>query len=306
MAATLSEGGWSKLKKDLRPALAHALSQWKDYAGILVGVSITALALDLFLVPHRIAAGGASGLATILHVLFRLPVGLTILAINIPLLLASIRTFGRHFGAKTIFGTFALSLMVDIGAMFLKHPLTQNPVLAALYGGVVAGIGMGLTFRFNGTTGGTDLAARLLNHYTPLSIGRALLIIDMSVIILAGFAFRDPDLALYALIAVFVTSKAIDTLLEGADFAKAAFIVTERPDEITQAVFTNLGRGVTALQGRGGYTGMDRQVLLCVVGRSEQNRLREIIGSLDPHAFVIFTAAHEVLGEGFKAFDVKY
>lgn len=294
------------MRRSLRPAVARVLSQWKDYVGITVGVSITALALDLFLVPHRIAAGGASGLATILHFLFHWPVGLTILAINIPLLLASVRTFGRHFGAKTLFGTFALSILVDVGAGIFRHPLTQNPVLASLYGGVVAGIGMGITFRFNGTTGGTDLAARLLNHHTPLSIGRALLLIDMSVIILAGFAFHDPDLALYALIAVFVTSKAIDTLLEGADFAKAAFIVTDRPDQITQEVFSSLGRGVTALQGRGGYTGKERQVLLCVVGRSEQNRLREIIGSLDPGAFVIFTAAHEVLGEGFKEFGVRY
>lgn len=280
----------------------------RDYAGIFVGVTVTALALDWFLVPNRIAAGGVSGIATVLHFALkgRIPVGLTMLVLNIPLFWASVRTFGGRFGAKTLFGTIVLSLMVDLLAVFIRAPLTDNLLLAALYGGVGAGLGMGLTFRFNGTTGGTDLGARLLNHFTSLSVGRALMIIDAGVIVLAGIVFEQADLALYALITVFITSKAIDTLLEGPDFAKAAFIITGRADELVEAVFANLGRGVTALEGRGAFTGQNRQVLLCVVGRSEQNRLRETIGAVDPQAFVIFTAAHEVLGEGFKEFGVKY
>lgn len=276
-----------------------------DYVGIFAGVAITALGLDWFLIPNMIAAGGASGLATVIHHLTNLPVGLLMICINVPLFLASVRTFGKHFGAKTIFGTALLSLLIDLLALIIREPLTKDPLLAALYGGVFAGIGMGLTFRFNGTTGGTDIAARLLKRYSSLSVGRALLFIDMAIIILAGIVFRQPDLSLYALITVFVTSKAIDLILEGEDYARAAFIITREADHIVQSVFTVLGRGITTIEGRGAYTGTDRQVLLCVVSRSEQSRLREIVESIDPSAFVIITSAREVFGEGFMEFGAK-
>lgn len=276
-----------------------------DYAGIFAGVAITALALDWFLIPNLIAAGGASGLATVIHHLTNLPVGLLMVLINIPLFLASVRAFGSHFGAKTIFGTAALSILIDMFAGVLPGPLTRDPLLASLYGGVLSGIGIGLTFRFNGTTGGTDIAARLLKKFFSLSIGRALLFIDMAVIILAGLVFRQPDLALYALITVFVSSKAIDLILEGEDYARAAFIITKEADDVVQNIFAVLGRGVTTIEGRGAYTGTDRQVLLCVVSRAEQSRLREIVESTDPKAFVIITSAREVLGEGFMEFGEK-
>ncbi|HBG44181.1 MAG TPA: hypothetical protein DDX03_06750, partial [Firmicutes bacterium] len=172
-------------------------------------------------------------------------------------------------------------------------------------GGVLTGVGIGLTFRFNGTTGGTDIAARLLKKYTSLSVGRALLFIDMAIIILAGLVFRQPDLSLYALITVFVTSKAIDLILEGEDYARAAFIITKDPADIVQNIFAVLGRGVTTIEGRGAYTGTDRQVLLCVVSRAEQSRLREIVEATDPKAFVIITSASEVLGEGFMEFGAN-
>ncbi len=276
-----------------------------DYAGIFAGVAITALALDWFLIPNMIAAGGASGLATVIHHLTKLPVGLLMVLINIPLFLASVRTFGRHFGAKTVFGTALLSILIDLVAIVLPEPLTQDPLLASLYGGVLTGVGIGLTFRFNGTTGGTDIAARLLKKYTSLSVGRALLFIDMAIIILAGLVFRQPDLSLYALITVFVTSKAIDLILEGEDYARAAFIITKDPADIVQNIFAVLGRGVTTIEGRGAYTGPDRQVLLCVVSRAEQSRLREIVEATDPKAFVIITSASEVLGEGFMEFGAN-
>lgn len=276
-----------------------------DYAGIFAGVAITALALDWFLIPNMIAAGGASGLATVIHHLTKLPVGLLMVLINIPLFLASVRTFGRHFGAKTVFGTALLSILIDLVAIMLPEPLTQDPLLASLYGGVLTGVGIGLTFRFNGTTGGTDIAARLLKKYTSLSVGRALLFIDMAIIILAGLVFRQPDLSLYALITVFVTSKAIDLILEGEDYARAAFIITKDPADIVQNIFAVLGRGVTTIEGRGAYTGTDRQVLLCVVSRAEQSRLREIVEATDPKAFVIITSASEVLGEGFMEFGAN-
>ena len=276
-----------------------------DYAGIFAGVAITALALDWFLIPNMIAAGGASGLATVIYHLTNLPVGLLMILINIPLFLASVRTFGGHFGARTIYGTALLSILIDLFVIALPGPLTKDPLLAALYGGVLSGIGIGLTFRFNGTTGGTDIAARLLKKFTGLSIGRALLFIDMAIIILAGIVFRQPDLSLYALITVFVTSRAIDLILEGEDYARAAFIITSEADNIIQNVFAVLGRGITTIEGRGAYTGTDRQVLLCVVSRAEQSRLRTIVESTDPQAFVIITSVREVLGEGFMEFGVK-
>ncbi|NLV91836.1 MAG: YitT family protein [Firmicutes bacterium] len=268
-----------------------------QYLGILFGVFLTALALDWFLIPNKIAAGGVSGLATVIYHVFHLPVGVTMLAINIPLFLLAWRVLGRTFGLRSLVGTVALSVFVDLLEGYL-HPLTGDPLLAAIYGGALAGLGMGLTIRYGGSTGGTDLAAMVAHRLLHTSVGMSLLVIDGLVILLAGLVF-NAELALYALLSILITTKAIDLIQEGQVFGKAAYIISSHPEEIANAVLSELDRGVTGLKGVGKYTGKPREVLFVIVSRHEIQRLKEIVRRYDPQAFIVITDAHEVLGEGF-------
>ena len=242
-----------------------------SYLGISGGVLITAAGLCFFLVPNRIAAGGVSGLATVLLYLANLPMGVTMLLLNIPLFILSMKIIGPMFGVKTLFGSIALSVAVDFMNM-VAFPLTTDPLLAAIYGGVVSGIGLGLAFRFGGSTGGTDMAAQLVARYLPMSVGQALLLVDGIVILLAGTVF-GPELAMYALLAVFVTTKAIDLIQEGQSYAKAVLIISDKADDIAQAVMVQMDRGVTGLPARGLYTNTKREMLLVTVARSEIARV---------------------------------
>ena len=272
-----------------------------DYIGILVGVSITALALVWLLIPNKIAAGGVSGLAIVVYHLWGLPVAITMLLLNLPLFLGSLATFGPRYGVKTLFGTTFISIMIEFWDKVMNLiPLTKDPLLASLYGGVIAGVGMGIAFRFRGTSGGTDLAAQLLNRISGVSVGHSLLLFDGFVIIMAGLAFNSSELALYAIITLFITSKALDAILEGLDYAKAAIIISEQSDVIGERILTELQRGATALFGRGLYSSSNKEIILCVISRAEEVRLKELVKQLDPKAFVIITDVHEVLGEGFK------
>jgi len=272
-----------------------------SYLGVILGGALVALALNWFLVPNRIAAGGVSGLATITHYVFGWPVGVTMLAVNLPLFLASIKVLGPRFGVKTVIGTVATSVLVDLTAPYIT-PLTQDAALAAIYGGVLTGAGIGITFRFGGSTGGTDMAARLLNHYTAISVERSLLIFDGIVIGLAAITF-NPELALYAFLSVFLTSKTIDVMQEGSTYAKGAFIISQRAREIGNRILYELDRGATALKGEGLYTREDREVLFVIVARHEIQQLRELVHREDANAFMVITDVSDVLGEGFRMHD---
>ncbi|HEY8417820.1 MAG TPA: YitT family protein [Limnochordales bacterium] len=285
------QGWWRRRWPTIRSTLVA-------YIGITAGVTAVALGLNWFLVPHRLAAGGVSGLAVVVYHLFGIPVGATMLAINIPLFALAARVLGISTGARSIFGFVALSVVVDALAPHLE-PLTQDPVLAAIYGGVLVGIGVGITYRFGGSTGGTALGARLIHHYLRIGTGRALLLADGFVILAAGIAF-GPELALYALLSVFITIRVVDLLEEGTPHAKAAIIVSDVPERISQLVLHELNRGATALRGRGLYTGRDRDILLVIVSRDEVGRLKQLVRTTDPHAFVVISDVHEALGEGFR------
>jgi uncharacterized membrane-anchored protein YitT (DUF2179 family) len=272
-----------------------------EFAGVTVGVLLIAAGLDMFLIPNKIAAGGVSGIATILHYLTGAPVGAAILALNIPLFAMGIYRLGLRFGFRSFYGTITLSLAVDLLAPVLPAP-TGDILLASLYGGVLTGLGMGLVFRFRGTTGGTDLAAAILRTYIGVNIGKLLFLVDGAVVLAAGFAFRSAELAMYALIAIFITAWLIDLVQSGFSYAKAFLIISERPEEIARAILAGLNRGATAWAAQGVYTGARREVLLSVVNRSEVTRLKDIVHEVDPGAFVILADVHEVLGEGFKEY----
>lgn len=267
----------------------------REYLGVVLGVTITAVGLDWFLIPNRIAAGGVSGLATILFHTAGVPVGLSMLLINVPLFLLALKVLGPHFGVKTLLGVFVLSGAVDALEGVLP-PLTGDPLLAALYGGVVTGLGMGLAFRGGGSTAGTDMAAQILHRLVGVTVGEALLVMDLFVIALGGIFF-NVELALYALLSLFITSKTIDVVQEGRDFAKAAYIISERTTEIGSAVLSRLERGATYWQGRGMFTGQERQVLFVIVNRTELSALKELVQSIDPRAFMVIADVREVLGD---------
>ncbi|WP_418790990.1 YitT family protein [Phosphitispora sp. TUW77] len=275
------------------------LRVFREYFFILIGVTITAVGLDMFLVPNKIAAGGVSGIATIVYYKARFPVGLTMFIINVPLFLAGVRKMGMGFGVRSLFGTATISLAVDLLAPVLPIP-TRDPLLASIYGGIFAGIGIGIVFRNRGTTGGTDLAAAIINNYMKMSVGVVLFMIDASVIIAAGITFRSAELALYALLTVFLTSRVIDIVQEGFGYAKAALIISDNPEAVSEAILNRMDRGVTTLKGKGMYTGTNRDVVFSVVTRAEISILKELVHSIDEKAFVILTDVHEVLGEGFK------
>jgi uncharacterized membrane-anchored protein YitT (DUF2179 family) len=276
----------------------------RDYFWMTVGILLTAFALDSFLIPNRLAAGGLSGLATVIHYEglkfgLTLPVGLQMLAMNVVLLVIGLRARGWRYGAKTIYGTVALSLAIDALAPFAPHLAAHDPLLAVLYGGALIGLGLGLVFKAGGNTGGTDLIAQLLTPHISLGIGQLMVAADALVMAVAAWEF-GPTLALYGFVAVFITGAVVDIVQEGVSVEKAAYIITEKSEEVAALILNELGRGATGLMGRGLYTDTPREVILTVVSRREIDKLKDLVQSVDPTAFLIISDVHEVMGEGFK------
>lgn len=274
-----------------------------DYAQLTIGAGLIATAIDLFLVPNKIVAGGITGIATILHLTINTPVGVVVLLLNIPLFIAGARwTGGLRFAARTIYATAMMSILTDVLAPLVAHiPSITQPLLYTLYGGLLDGIGMGLVFRAQGTTGGTDIVARLLNHFRGVPLGQTMLVVNGAVLVAAAIIFGlEP--ALYALIVTFVATRVVDVVQGEAAYARAAVIVSAQAADIRSKVLSDLERGVTVLAGRGGYTAAGMEVLYCVVTRSEVSILKRLVQSIDPKAFVVITEASEVLGAGFNEF----
>jgi len=276
----------------------------RDYALITAGVLLLALGLDMFLIPNQLAAGGVAGLATVIFYVAKeagvyLPVGVQMLVMNIGLLFIGLRSQGWRYAAKTIYGIVLLSVMIDLLARFVPRLAEGDPLLAALYGGGLAGLGLGLVFRGGGNTGGTDIIAQLLSKRVPLGIGQLMLIVDAFVTLFAAFVF-GPELALYGAVAIFVQGAIIDLVLEGLRLEKAAFIISKRPDEIAQAVLFDLGRGATAISARGAYSGEEREMIFTVVSRTQIATLKRLVAAVDPHAMLIISDVHEAFGEGFR------
>jgi len=281
----------------IKPKLPKVI--W-DFFMITLGAAFMALSYDLFLVPHKIAPGGAAGLATIFHYLFHLPVGTMIFVINIPLFVWGVWEFGKNFGMRTIYAVFVSSLLTDFfaAALHLKAA-TANPLLAALYGAVLLGLGLGIVFRHQATTGGSDIVAQIISKYSNATPGMGIMVVDFVIIGLAGVSFQKVDLALYGFLTLYVSSRILDMVLEGWSYNKAAYIISDNWELIRGEVVLGLNRGGTMWAGRGFYRGAERTILFCVVSRRELSQLREAVKLLDPKAFMVVTDAKEVLGHGF-------
>jgi uncharacterized membrane-anchored protein YitT (DUF2179 family) len=275
----------------------------RDYGVILFGDILQALAMALFLVPGSLAAGGLSGAAQIVNRFTGWPIGVMVIAANIPLFWLGWRFLGgRRFMFRTIFAVVTYAVLLDISLLFpgLAQGLTPNdPLLNALYGGVLGGVGMGLVFRGQGTSGGTDILARLLGQWRGIPLSQSYLLTDAVIVLLAGLAFSW-ELALYALISLYVSGLAAEVVTEGAAVVRAATIISARPNKVAQQITREMQRGVTMWPGVGMYSGQVRHVLFCAVSRAEVGQLKTILHEADPEAFVVIGQAHEALGEGFK------
>lgn len=277
----------------------------RDYAFMTIGLALTAWALDSFLIPNKLAAGGVSGLATIIYYVLdasfgtTLGVGIQMLLMNGILLAVAVRERGLGYLAKTLYGIFALSFFIELFARMTPSLAGDDLLLAALYGGAVSGIGMGMVFKAGGNTGGTDIVAQLFARRLPFGVGQIMLVVDAMVTLLAAFAF-GPKLALYGAVAIFVASAAIDLLLEGVSVEKAVFIISDASERIVEAIMQEMGRGATALDATGCYTGQRRAMLFVVISRNELDALKAIVATVDPTAMVVISDVHETIGEGFK------
>ena len=282
-----------------RPAAAE---RFFSYAQILLGALVGGAAYPLFLTPNRIAPGGITGVAMILNHLFHWPVGTVSLALNVPLFIISYRAMGKIFAFRSLVATVLFSLFIDI--LPLK-PLTMDPLLGTLYGGVLLGVGLGLIMRGGATTGGSDMIARMVHRrFQFISVGSFLFAIDCAVVMAAGFLIGTTE-ALYALINIFLTAKVMDVVIVGFSANKACFVISSKWQEISERIMRDMDRGVTQLTARGAYTGTERPTLLCVISRSEIMAFKRILREEDENAFVIIVEAHEAIGDGFSALSEK-
>lgn len=276
----------------------------KNVASIVLGGVIMGFALIFFLVPSSIAAGGVSGISTVLHYLLGLPVGLMVLVLNIPIFILGFVNFNSRFLVTSIIGTLSLSLSTQFfeSPLFSGFlPVSNDMFLCSVLGGASYGFGLGLALRAGGTTGGTDILSLVLKKWFPkFSVGQFIILIDGVIVALAGLAFGRLDTILYSAVMLFVSSYLADTMLEGVDFAKMVFVISENQKDISNRIAEELRRGSTALSGFSMYSGKTRNVLMCVLRKYQLPRLKELVSEADRSAFVIVTDVKEVIGHGFK------
>lgn len=278
-------------KKRVKRFFTHSLE-------IIIGSLMVALSINLFFLENKIAPGGVSGLATVLYYLTNISMGTIVIALNIPLFAIGILSLGKKFGAKTLVATVIMSIAIDYTS-FLPL-LTDDLLLASIFGGALMGSGLAVVFRAGATTGGTDIAAKVVNKWFPsLQISEQLFLIDALVVIFATVVFQNFDIGFYSILTIFISAKVIDIIFEGIGFSKALFIISDYGEEIGQKILTKVKRGVTALNGEGMYTGKEKKIILTVVDRRQIPKIKRIAKAIDDKAFIIVTDVREALGEGF-------
>lgn len=278
----------------------------KNILFILLGTAIMSFGLVHFNMQNKLAEGGFTGITLLLYFMFKWDPSYSNLILNIPLFFIGWKLLGRNAFFYTILGTVGLSVFLWIFQRYsIEMPLKDDLLLAALFAGVFLGIGLGIIFRYGGTTGGVDIIARLVQKYAGWSMGRTMFIFDICVIGVSVLTYLNYKEAMYTLVAVFIGARVIDFIQEGAYTARGAMIVSERNEDIAKKIMEEMDRGVTVLKGYGSFTKIEREVLYCVVAKNEIVRLKNLITSVDPHAFVSVTVVHDVHGEGFTLDENK-
>ena len=273
----------------------------KKYLVIIIGIALTAMAISLFYVPNKIVSGGVSGVSTILYHTFNIPVGLSFGVINIVLLLIAYKFIGKEFVINSLLGAGLLSVLVEIFSYL--PPLTENILLATIFGAILYGFGIGLTLINGASTGGTDILARLIQCIFPhIKIGKMLLVVDAIVITVSLMVFNNIELVLFGIIALFLSTYSIDALIHKLNISKLAFVVSGRGNEIAQELVSTSPRGVTIVDVTGAYTLEDKKVLICALKENEIEDFQTKIHAIDSMAFIIFTEAQQIVGNGFHVY----
>lgn len=266
---------------------------------ILLGAAIMAFGTSQFLLPNQLSTGGFSGLATLAYYFFHLPMGTTILVLNIPFFFLAIYKIGKDFFVKSIIGTIAFSFFIDVFDKWA--PLTQDRFLACIYGGVLMGLGTAIVLKYKGSTGGTELVTNIIREYrSRIRMSQLITMIDIGIVTLNMFFFREIEIGLYSAIAIYLMGKLIDIAFEGIYFTKLLFIISNQNEAISQRIGEEAKKGTTGLYGKGMYTQEERLVLLCAAARGDVAKVKEIALEVDPHAFIIIANSREVFGMGFK------
>lgn len=295
---------WKSLKSAIgqarlkRPAKSTVL----QYLMIIAGCLLFALGQLYFIKGLHIPMGGVSGISLVLNYLWELPVGVMNLILNIPLFFLGYRTMGRQFFVRTVFGVVVSSLFIDGLAPYVSF-FQGEMLISALYGGVVMGVGFGLIYRSGGTSGGKDIVAKYLNRTKGTSVGTFNFAADVVVMVGSALVYGKLESALYAMITSYVSAAIIDKLVYGADVQKSAMIITSKPKEVSDIIMREMKHGVTALEGKGMYTGDPRTVLVCAVRRHEAVTLKNLLRQADEDAFVLLSNVNEVFGNGFKNYE---
>lgn len=272
-----------------------------EFLGLVVGCISMAVGINTFLKPHTIAPGGLSGLSVVLNKVTGISVSTMMLLIGIPLVIFAFKILGAKNSVKTLIGTILFSLIVNITSPLANLGATNDLLLSSISGAILLGIGIGIMFRVDASTGGTDLIALILSKKFPgIKPTKFMICLDAFVVISSGIASQNIEIALYSAIALYVVVKVADAIMEGLDYSKAFFIISNHADDIKSVITRELDRGLTILDGRGGYTNEEKQVLLVVVSKNQEVYLKKLVKTADPSAFIIVSNVHEVLGQGFK------
>jgi uncharacterized membrane-anchored protein YitT (DUF2179 family) len=275
--------------------------QIKSFILIVLGSVIMALSYVLFLIPQKIVPGGVTGISMILNRLFSTPIGILTIILNIPLFIWALKVLGRIYIIKSIIAVIISSLLIDFFTYVVHFPkATSNKLLAAMYGGIMLGLGLGIVFRAQASTGGTDIIGQIINRYSNFSTGTIIFGVDFVIITAAGFIFKNIELALYGYFTLYLSTKVIDIILEGASYTRAAFIISDKSKEISNIILEKLERGVTHLQGYGGFSSKEKGILFVVLSKRQIQELVSSVKEADPAAFVVITDVYEVLGKGFS------
>lgn len=286
-------------KKHLRRNLA-------DLSLVILGSIIMGIGYSLFLIPHHFVPGGVSGISMIINYFTKLPVGMMILVLNIPVFIVGIKIMGRKYGLRSLLGMIVSSVFIDFFQEILRvKAATDNAILAAIYGGFMLGVGLGLVFRGRASTGGSDILAQILNRWTGMSVGIAIMLIDFFIISASGVAFQQLEAPLYGYIVLVISSHVIDMILEGWNYSKMVIITSVKSGEIQEFILETLDRSGTALKSRSLYLNREGETILTVIHRKQLAELKQYVKSIDPDAFVIINDTYSVLGRGFKATQVS-